>query len=496
MNKEITTLQKFKLKQAENLSIKLVHQLKKNESRRIDVYISLPKEMEVNQKTLPETEYFNTAIKGRRIYFTEGLELPLLHSRFVSRMQRSPTEYKTNLNLFAYQYIAALEIDTNRALKIDDSVDLNDFYVTATELTDQCLTVLNKFRASAPNNKNFISIYENVDNYISWKTEQAILRMISKKTRSNAFAEQRIAILNICSTENKYRLDKGYNSSITLNEPNRIANKMRLLRRIIEYNVIFKNETHELGKILKKVVTGVATALIMCVVIVLIIKTHGAFNNLNTFMILILALIYGVREVFKDDLKVILWHWIRKGKPKWARIFIDTTTQKKIGTQRIWLDYISSKKIPKQVRQLLSRRHSQNKQSAEFLHYRCETKVGNQDFQTGYDRIEETILFSLRPFARYLERGSDKLYENSMVSTNKQKIQRTNIERRYQINVVVAFDQGYPTQQFSRYRIVLNRSMIIGITKSESVKEKKKPNRPYSKYSKLARLLRLKIKKR
>ncbi len=492
MNKEIITLENFKLKQADNLSIKLVHQLKKNEYRRIDVYLSLPKEMEVNKKTLPETEYFNTGITGRRIYFTKGLKLPLLHSRFVSRMQRSPTEYKTNLNLFAYQYIAALDIDTNRALNIDDSDDLKDFYIAASELTEQCLTVLKKFRTSAPINEKLISFYKNVDNYISWKTEQSILRMISKKSRSNVFADQRIAILNICAEENQYRLDKGYNSLATLSDPNRIANKMRLLRRIIEYSVIFKNDTQELGNILKKMVTGFSTALIMSVVLVLIIKTHGAFNTLSALMIFILSIIYGMREIFKDDFKVILWRWIREGKAKWARTLIDSTTQKKIATQRLWLDYISSKKIPKQVRELLAKRHSQNKQSAQFLHYRCETKVGNQAFQAGYDHIEETTIFSLRPFARYLERGADKVYEHNRLSANKQKIQKTSIERRYQINVVIAFNQGYHTEQFSRYRVVLNRSGIISITKSESVKEKQK--KPYSQYSKLASLLQLKRK--
>lgn len=493
MHKEIITLEKFKLKQADNLSIKLVHLMKKNEYRRIDVYLSLPKEMEVNQNTLPEAEYFNTGITGRRIYFTEGLEFPLLLSRFMSRLQRSPTQYKTNLHLFAYQYITALETDTNKTLKIDDSNDLKDFYIAAYELTNKCLTTLKKFRTNPPSDENLLSFYKNVDNYISWQTEQSILRMLSKKPRNNAFADQRSAILNICEEENQYRLDRGYNNSATLSDPNRIANKMRLLRRIIEYSVIFKNDTQELGNILKKVTSGFATALVMSVVLVLIIKTQGAFNTISALMIFILSIIYGIREIFKDDFKIILWHWIREGKAKWSRTLIDSTTQKKIATQRIWLDYISPKKIPKTVNELLARRHTQNKESAQFLHYRSETKVGTQNFQTGYDRIEETMIFSLRPFARYLERGAGKVYEHNVISTNKQKIQKTSIERRYQINIVIAFNQKADTEQYSRYRVVLNRSGIISITKSDySVAEKKKSND--RQYTKLANLLKIKRK--
>ena len=486
-------MQKFKLKQQDNLSIKLVHQIQKAEFRRIDLYFSLPKEMGINKNTLSEREYFNAAIKGRRVYYTEGLHLPLLHTRFASRMKRSPDEYKTNLNLFAYQYIVALEIDIDEVLKIDDSIDLRDFYIAAFELTEQCLAILKKFRTSIPSDVKLLSIFENVDNYISWKTEQSILGMIAKKSRSSAFSDQRIALLDICSQEGAYRLEKGYNTTATLTDPNRIANKMRLLRRLIEFNVIFKNDTQELGNIQKKIVTGVATTLIMSVVLVLIIKTQGAFNTLSALMIFILAVIYGVREVFKEDFKNMLWRWIRKGKAKWTRELTDSTSQDKIATQHIWLDYVASHKIPDQVKNFLAKRHSQNKQSAELLHYRSETKVAHQGFQAGYESIEETILFSFRPFARYLERGVDKVFEQNSPSENKEKIKTTNIERRYQINIVVVFNQGYYTEHSERYRVILNRSGIIGIKKSDSAKGKDK--NIHSHYSKLASLLHLKRKK-
>ena len=106
-------MHKFKLKQQEKLSIKFVHQINKGEQRRIDLYFALPKEMSVNKNTLPESEYFNAGIDGRRAYFTKGLHLPLLHTRFASRMKRSPVEYKSHLNLFAYQYLIALDTDSH-----------------------------------------------------------------------------------------------------------------------------------------------------------------------------------------------------------------------------------------------------------------------------------------------------------------------------------------------------------------------------------------------
>jgi hypothetical protein len=483
-------LRKIKVKQQEKLAIKLTHQVKQGEFRRIDLYFSLPKEMGINKTTLSETEYFNAAIKGRRAYFTEGLHLPLLHTRFASRMKRSTEEYKSNLNLFAYQYIVALDTDTEETLNISGNEGHHDFYHAASDVTEQCLAILKKHRSHIPSDAKLLAIFENVDNYLSWYTEQSILRMLAKKTRNTEFSEHRLALLAICEEENNYRKKKTYNTGATLSDPNRISNKMRLLRRLIEYGVIFNSETYELGNITRKVVTGVATALIMSVVLILIIKTQGAFSNLSALMIFILAVIYGVREVFKEDFKNILWRWIRKGKPKWYRTLKDTTSKNEIATQNVWLDYIKARKLPAQAIELLAQRNSQNKQSAELMHYRIETRVNNLGFQAGYESLEETVLFSLRPFARYLERGTGIVYEQNAPDANREKIQSTSIERRYQINIVVALDQGLYSEEFERYKITLNRSGIIDIEKSGEA-SKKDRNR-YGRYSKLKSLLHFK----
>jgi len=483
-------LLQVKLKKHEKLSFIISHQIIKGQQRRIDLYFSLPKEMGINKATLSETDYFYSGIKGRRAYFTKGLHLPLLHTRFAKRMKRSPDEYKINLNLFAYQYVAALDTDSQEILHIDDSKSLHDFYQAALDIAEHSITILKKHRTHIPKNTKLLSIYDNVDNYLSWYTEQTILSMLAKKPRVSEFSEDRLALLKICENENLHRKTKAYNSQATLNDPNRIANKMRLLRRLIEFGVIFKSDTQDLGNITRKVVTGVATALIMSVVLVLIIKTQGAFSTLTSLMVFILAIIYGVREVFKEDFKNMLWHWIRKGKPKWSRTLKDPVSKVEIGRQKIWLDYIKTKNLPGQTLDLLAKRHIHHKQSAELLHFRIETKVNKQGFQPGYDSFEETIVFSLRPFARFLEGGSGKVYEQSSTSSNKEKIQATTIERRYQINVVVALNQGRYDAQFERYRITLNRSGIVEIEKAGASALGKKPES--GRYSKLRTLLHFK----
>ncbi|MEL0630033.1 hypothetical protein [Psychromonas aquatilis] len=480
------------LKQTEKLSFKLTHHIKQGSFRRIDLYFSLPKEMGINKNTLSEVDYFNAGIDGRRAYHTHGLHLPLLHRRFATRMKRSTAEYKSNLNMFAYQYISALETDANELLTGDTSnnEDLTHFYEEALALTKHCCDILKKHRSHHPKSVKLNSIFENVDNYLSWYTEQTIMRMLVKKPRQSAFSEVRLSLLAICDEENEYRKNKGYNSESTLKDPNRIANKMRLLRRLIEYSVIFKSKTVTLGNITRKFVTGIATALLMSVVLVLIIKTQGAFSQLTALMIFLLSIIYGVREVFKDDFKNILWRWIRKGKPKWARTLYDSSNQHEMAKQKVWLDYISGKKLPPQAKTLLAQRNRQNKQSAEFLHYRIESKVSKNGFQAGYDTLEENILFSLRPLIRHAEGGSGKVFERVKSGNSKDKIQTNSIERRYQINVIAALDQGQFLEQFERYRITLNRSGIVEMVKAGEAKVNDPSKKPHSRLYSLLHIKR------
>ncbi|WP_354623281.1 hypothetical protein [Psychromonas sp. MME2] len=240
-------MRKFQLTQEDKLSLKFNHQMSKGEQRRIDVYFSLPKEMGINRKTLSEEDYYNAGIKSRRAYFTDGLHLPLLHTRFATRMNRSALEYQSNLNQFAYQYITALDTDINETMNIDDGEHLADYYHAAIDMAEHCLTILNKNRTNMPSNPKLLPLFANVDNYLSWYTEQSILGMLANRPRHSEFSDSRTALLNICNQENKYRAEKAYNSTATINDANRIANKMRLLRRLIEYAVIFKSESQNLA---------------------------------------------------------------------------------------------------------------------------------------------------------------------------------------------------------------------------------------------------------
>lgn len=442
------------LKQDENLSFIIEPELSPRSEQRIDLYFSIPNEMGINPQTLSEEAYFNNHFKSHLAYNANNIHLPLVRSRFVSKNKGEQQDYRQNLNLYCYQVRLAIDTDVKDALKIDDT---DEFYQRAIELSELSQGLLKKLRRYTPDNEKLISFYTNADNYLSWQIEQSFLKLLDEGPRSSDHAKERSDLLNFCKSEQAYRQEQQYNSDSTLKDANRITNKMRLLQRLIEHGVVLNRHTRHLNSYLKRLVKGTVTAVIMAFVMVVVLNARSSFTEVTATLIVILGAIYGMREIFKEDITRVIWRTIVKGRPKWRFQFRNSVTKDKIATQFIWLEYTRFKKIPESVRNIFSKRRQQNKLAAQWFHFASETRVGAKEFLPGYDTLQQTLRFSLAPFTRHLKKGEGKLYhlENS-------KISKQSVERRYQLNVVVVY-QNIDEIKHQRYKITLNRSKIVNI---------------------------------
>ncbi|WP_076540831.1 hypothetical protein [Shewanella sp. UCD-KL21] len=451
---------KVKVKKEESLSLKFSHQMEAGQQRSFDLYFYLPTEMGVGEKTLDEEEYYHSAMLGRRSYYSQGLHLPLVQNRFASINKRTKEEFRLYLNLFAYQFAVAIETDAKELRLITDP---DDFYPALTELGESVTQLLKKFRRNEPSDEKLKSYFNNADNYLSWFCEQQLLKTLAYRPRSAEYSDVKDQLVALCRAEHHYREEeRKYNSSGTKQDANRISNKMLLLRRLIQQGVVLKEELKPLGIGLKKFVTGLATGLVMMVVSALIIKAQGVFSGLTMSLVVTLAVIYGFREIFKEDVRVAMWRYIQRGRPRWSQILRDTTTQAVIAKQFVWLDFIRSQDIPATVAEIMKQRHRQNKVDAVVLHYRIASKVTNKEFEAGYSKIQEQVNFSLVPFARNLERGKAKIY-----SEQDGKVSNESVERRYQINLVAVLKDGKGPLEYARYKVIMSRSSIIEITQSK-----------------------------
>lgn len=411
--------------------------------------------MGIGPKTLAEEHYFHSSIESHSAYYSDQLHIPLVRSRFISQTKGEQSDYRLNLNLFSYQIRIALDNDIKQTIKLRES---ESFYPQAIVLAEQISGLLKKLRRYTPPDKKLSPFFENADNYLSWQVEQSFLRLLSRGPKSSDFTTERNFLFALCRSENEYRETNQYNSQTTLDDPNRITNKMRLLQRLIEYGVVLQQEVKSLNQNLKRIVSGSVTTIIMAFVMMLVLNARANFTEVTIALVGMLGFIYGLREIFKDDITRVIWRSIQRGLPKWRNIYTNSVNKTRIASQTIWLEYIRDKDLPKQVNKLFQNRRHQNKQAAQLLHFRSDTKVNAKSFMPGYDEIQQRIFFNLTPFIRFLKKGEGRLY-----SLDGSKITKQAVERRYQINVVLMQTDKQDLQRMQRYKITLNRSTIVNI---------------------------------
>ena len=175
-----------------------------------------------------------------------------------------------------------------------------------------------------------------------------------------------------------------------------------------------------------------------------------------------MAYVRYLKKISRGLFGVLLLEGVQSG------VFSLGIVLQRIASQYIWLEYTSFKRIPLKVRKIFSKRRHQNKQAAQWLHFASETQVNAKKFLPGYDSLQQTINFSLAPFARYLKRGEGKLYH---LESN--KISKQSVERRYQLNLVLVFSESGQETLYQRYKITLNRSKIVNIEQIYSQAEEK-----------------------
>ncbi|MEJ6474452.1 hypothetical protein [Pseudoalteromonas piscicida] len=447
-------MSRAKLSQDESLSFKINYQLLPKETNQLDLYFSIPTDMGINSNTLNEIDYFNANIKSHSAYYSEQLHLPLVRSRFISQSKGQKTDYRVNLNLFCYQIRIALDADVKQTLKLKEA---DEFYPAAQLLVEETERLLKKLRRYTPPDNKLKPYYQNADNYLSWHTEQAFLKLLASGPKSSDFNQQRSSMINFCQSESQYRDEQRYNSQVTLEDPNRITNKMKLLERLIEYGVVFNKQTIDLSTNLKRLVRGVVTGIIMAFVMFIVLNARSNFQEVTVALIALLGVIYGLRETFKEDVTQWAWRRIQRGRPKWRNKFKNSVTDAIVCTQTIWLEHIRKKDLPEDVDKLLKKRRQQNKQAAHLLHFCCKNQVHIDEFLPGYEEVQQRITFNMSSFVRYLKKGAGKLY-----SLEGKKVSKKSVERRYQINLVMRYKSSQGIQ-LERYKLTMNRSEIVAI---------------------------------
>ncbi len=430
----------------DSITLKISHELAKSKSVDLDIYFFVPGELGLNADIISESEFYYTSITQQRSYYSKEILLPLVHSRLAKRGRLSNQQYRVSLSLFAYQYVIALDKAVASLNKLESNAATED---EVDEVIELAIAILKRLRRGIPFEENLKRYYVNIDNYLSWYTEQKFLSLVAHLPREGDYSTIKKRLITLCEKEQAHRKLNKYNSSQSrTDEVTRLSNKMRLLRRLIEHPVVLREQTVSMGKNVKRAIKGIATGLVMVVVTSTVILARDYLGEISASFIIAMSFIYALREIFKDDLRDAMWRWIRKGKPKWRKKYIDPTTKKVVGKKLEWLDYRTLSSLPDKIQQIRKKRVVQREE--KILHYQEKTEMATSMFLSGYEQTRQTLNISLRPIIRLMDKGSNRVYH-----LNEGQVTKESVEKRHLINVIVKEDNHTDEPVYYRWKVVL-----------------------------------------
>lgn len=437
----------------DGITLKISHAIGTSKRSNLDVFLFVPGELGLSQEIVSESDFYYSSISQKRTYYSDETLLPLVHSRLAKRKRLSSRQYRVSLSLFAYQYVIALDKAVNNINGLDRE-EITEQEID--EVIELALDILKRLRRSIPYEETLKRYYANIDNYLSWYTEQNFLLIVAHLPRNDTYSNVKARLIDIVEKETAHRRLNNYNSEKVRSDLTRMSNKMRLLRRLIEHPIVLKEQTVSLGKNLRRASKGLATGFVMVFVTIMAITARDYWGEITVSFIVIMSILYALREIFKDDLRDVLWRWVRKDKPKWRKRYIDPTTNKTVGQKLEWLDYKVREILPEKVKAIRKKRVVQREE--KILHYRSETEMSTSRFMSGYEETKDSLFISMRSLTRLMDKGSNKVY-----SLNKGQVVRESVEKRHLFNLIVKENGESNEPRYYRWKIILNRNKIVAI---------------------------------
>jgi len=464
----------IKLNTNKGHSVRISHVNQEGCDQQLDLYIFVPGELGLNANIMDIETFFYQAIHSKRTYYSQHYHLPLVHSRLASRSKLPSEQYRLSLSLYGYQYVQALEEAIQDLLEKQQAQSASIEMIE--EVIELSLQILKRLRRNPPTDADQLKYYHNIDNYLSWFSEQSWLDLLSNLSNDDEhhYLKVKAQLLAISKNEAKHRLTHHYNSSKTRQDPTRMSNKMRLLRRLLEYPVTLSESSTKLGRHTQKVVTGASAGIVMIFVTILLTLARDFWTDITFSFITALSFIYALREVFKDDLKKHLLRLLRKGRAKWRKQFFDPSIKKLIGQQRVWIEYLSYDSLSAGIKQV--RKHKVSQREESILHYKSSTLMSPTKFLSGYEQTRELIDLDLGILTGLMEKGAQRIYQ---VQDN--KVSRELVEKRHLINLITKESDGNDRVHIQRWKVVMSHSKIVDIERVASLHtdihgEKKAPS--------------------
>lgn len=453
------------------------------------MWFFVPYSLDINKETYPKSRFYQDIKSNIRLItpkflmrdIVSGTALPLsrLKDAFTS-LSSSPTrtanhEYEYQIKMFAAITHSAARDACNYILSGKHPVD--ERAAMCINYVDDYTTVLKEYRAlkaiiSQPTiTDDMMSCYRYGDEYMSNMMQLYCTRMLARllkgKDQDTPSTARAIKTLQQCiNNEMQYRSNRGY---VNLSEDDHRSNREvefrhRVLKKYVDSDLFLDVPKKKDGKFVEQLYLGIAAGLAMMFATVVSFHFQQKYGNFTLPFFVVLVISYMIKDRIKELSRYYFAHRIgSKFFDNKAEILIK---DEKIGTIKEGMDFISSSKLPNEVKRV---RYSQRLMEAEnrlsdekILLYRMAVHVDREKLNgmTPYETtgINDIIRFNVNTMLKKMDNPRVKrqvMRPDGTVST-------VMCDKLYYINIVLqlTFD-GNTTLR--RFRVAVNRDGIDSI---------------------------------
>lgn len=438
----------FSLKRKGDFRVQLTRTLKKPGRYMVELYLFTPHETNFSAWTMSEQQFYFSALLHR--FGLLGLPAQERASKEDSNFTLPSPHYEITYGSWLFRYTASM--DRLRQSLQSSGVATAEPITRALRLSE---TYASRLRRTVPEQSGQQRYFRQMDIYFSWYAEQFLLECMTLEGYAELDEALREAVEEFLLEEYRIRKDREYLADYH-GRPTRVWNRMSLYHRLLEYPVLLRSKRTELGEGTRKLVKAATTTLIMGLFTYVLFNARSA-SQLSITLLLGIAMIYGIRDLLRDDLISIVTRWLRKGRPRWKSRLLMPYTDQLMAQQSVWLNYCKVGDLPREV---LDNTGKWAQEERHIVCYRTSMTLTKEALEQ--NEIQERLNLDCEPLCELIEPTRNQLFVPGDGEQPFSAIDAHPIEKQHDYNLLVVLTEpGEEHSSAQRWRLRLGASGIV-----------------------------------
>ncbi|MCY9852635.1 hypothetical protein [Vibrio mediterranei] len=388
----------------------------------LDCYFFVPKILDLSEYTYP-TELFYRHLHNEQYLYTDGISLnnePFRQalSNLAQQEYKSARHYRRNLSQLCDKVIRAVIVDIEQ-ITAKNTPDQN--LVLVEMLIDNLNAMAGDFRESQPQNKSLIHHFRYVDEYLNWKIQQAMLKLLSR--RSCLSESSTVSVSSWVKVSEEYAMEQGYRLCSLQPLDKKLTRRLYLLKDYINRYRLLDSNRRRKGVLVEQGVFSMAAFTSMAIATIIAFATQQAFGNFTTPFFFALTFSYILKDRFKELSRNYVFKRIMSRRCQFEYRITDPLDHWTLATMKDGCSFVSQKDLPEAIKKAIhgARKVNRNRREDVLYYKKRYNMKNNKKIEHSYHGVKDKILINIQKMLRNIPEESQTVYIlDSDVSTEAQ----------------------------------------------------------------------------